>query len=73
MTKFIYSFGIILFGLSLGYVIQILVSRSWIRLPIPIDDLRKLLQRFALLFVNPVAIVGAPRDPAVARRVASLP
>lgn len=59
MTKFIYSFGIILFGLSLGYVIQILVSRSWIRLPIPIDDLRKLLQRFALLFVNPVAIVGA--------------
>jgi predicted permease len=59
MTKFIYSFGIILFGLSLGYMIQILVGRNWISLSIPIDGLRKLLQRIALLFVNPVAIVGA--------------
>lgn len=59
MSKFIYSFGIILFGLSLGYIIQILVSRAWLRLPIHIDDLRKLLQRIALLFLNPVAIVGA--------------
>jgi predicted permease len=59
MSKFVYSFGIIVTGLSLGYVIQILVGRGMIRLPIPIDRLRKLLQRIALLFVNPVAIVGA--------------
>jgi len=59
MSKFLYSFGIILFGLLLGYMIQILVGRQWIRLPIPLDRLRKLLQRIALLFVNPVAIVGA--------------
>ncbi len=59
MSKFIYSFGIILFGLSLGYIIQILVRREWIKLPIHINDLRKLLQRIALLFLNPVAIVGA--------------
>ena len=59
MSKFIYSFGIILFGLSLGYIIQILVRRKLIKLPIHIDGLRKLLQRIALLFVNPVAIVGA--------------
>jgi len=59
MSKFIYSFGIILTGLALGYVIQMLVGRGMIRLPIPIDRLRKLLQRIALLFVNPVAIVGA--------------
>ena len=59
MSKFAYSFGIIVTGLSLGYVIQILVGRGMIRLPIPIDRLRRLLQRIALLFVNPVAIVGA--------------
>ena len=59
MSKFVYSFGIILFGLSLGYIIQILVRRERIKLPIHIDDLRKLLQRIALLFLNPVAIIGA--------------
>ena len=59
MSKFIYSFGIIIFGLALGYLVQTLVNRSLIKLPIPIDDLRKRLQKLALLFLNPVAIVGA--------------
>ncbi len=59
MAKFAYSFGIIIFGLALGYVLQILVNRKLVTLPIPIDDLRKLLQKVALLFLNPVAIVGA--------------
>ena len=59
MSKFIYSFGIILSGLSLGYLIQILVGRDRIKLPIDIDALRIILQRIALLFVNPIAIVGA--------------
>jgi hypothetical protein len=34
-------------------MIQILVRRELIKLPIHIDGLRKLLQRIALLFVNP--------------------
>ena len=59
MAKFAYSFGIIIFGLALGYILQILVDRKLIKLPIPIDELRKLLQKVALLFLNPVAIVGA--------------
>jgi predicted permease len=59
MSKFIYSFGIILFGLSLGYMIQILVKSNRIKLPIDIDALRILLQRIALLLINPIAIVGA--------------
>ena len=58
-TRFFYSFGIIIFGLALGYIFQTLVNRKLIKLPIPIDDLRKLLQKVALLFLNPVAIVGA--------------
>jgi predicted permease len=59
MSKFIYSFAIILFGLSLGYLIQILARRGWIKLPIDIDALRIWLQRIALLLINPVAVVGA--------------
>ncbi len=59
MSKLIFSFAIILFGLSLGYGIQLLVGRNVISLPIAPDRLRKLLQQIALLFLNPVAIVGA--------------
>jgi predicted permease len=59
MSKFIYSFGIIIFGLSLGYAVRLLVELSVIQLPIPIDRLRRSLLRGALLLVNPVAVVGA--------------
>jgi len=59
MSKFIYSFGIIFTGLLLGYVTQILVRHKPAAFGIANDDLRKLLQKGAFLFVNPVAIVGA--------------
>lgn len=59
MDKFIYSFSIIISGLALGYVIQVLANRQIIKLPLPMDRMRKSLQYTALLFINPVAIVGA--------------
>lgn len=59
MHKFIYSFSIIIFGLALGYVVQVLVNKKIIKLPLPMDRMRKSLQYIALLFLNPVAIVGA--------------
>ena len=59
ISKLLYSFAIILAGLLSGYALQALVVRGFIRLPLSIDALRKGLQRAALLFVNPVAIVGA--------------
>jgi predicted permease len=59
MAKFAYSFGIILFGLLSGYCVQILAQRGRLHLPMSIDELRKLLQKIALLFINPVAIIGA--------------
>jgi hypothetical protein len=58
-SMLLYSFGIILSGLLLGYAAQVLAVRGLIRLPVSTDTLRKGLQRTALLFVNPVAIVGA--------------
>ena len=59
ISRLLYSFAIILAGLFLGYALQALAVRGVIRLPLSIDALRKGLQRAALLFVNPVAIVGA--------------
>lgn len=59
ISKLIYSFSLILFGLLVGYAIQKLADRLINRLPISIEVLRKWLQRTALLFVNPVAILGA--------------
>lgn len=59
MFKFIYSFGLILFGLLMGYTAQILMESGRVAMPVTTEQLRKLLQRVALLFLNPVAIVGA--------------
>jgi len=59
LPKLLFSFSIIVFGILLGYAIQVLSARGLIRLPASLDALRKGLQRTALLFVNPVAIVGA--------------
>jgi hypothetical protein len=59
MSKFFYSLAIVFLGLLLGYVIQILVRRRRIELGISIGELRIILQKAALLIVNPVAIAGA--------------
>jgi hypothetical protein len=59
MNKLLYSFGIIFFGLALGVTIQVLHQNGRLQLPLSIVDLRKLLQKTALLGLHPVAIVGA--------------
>ena len=59
MNMLIYSFALILSGLLVGYVIQVLGDRWGDRFPVSTEVLRIGLQRAALLFVNPVAIMGA--------------
>jgi len=59
MGRFLFTFGLILFGLSFGYVIQRMAARQLIRLPLPIDQLRKTLLKSALLFLNPITVIGA--------------
>lgn len=59
MSKLILSLGIIVSGLTLGYAIQRLSRAGLIHLPISLDDLRKYLQKTALLFVLPVTVMGA--------------
>ena len=59
MFKFIFTFGLIVSGLSIGYGVQALIKREILHLPLPLDRLRRFLVKLALLFVNPIAIVGA--------------
>ena len=59
MTKLLHSLGIIFFGLTLGVAIQTLHRNGRLRLPLPIAEIRKLLQKVALLGLNPIAILGA--------------
>ena len=59
MSQFVYSFSIIVAGLLLGYGVRILVRRRRLELYISLADLRQILQKAALLIVNPVAILGA--------------
>jgi len=59
MSSFLFTFSLIIVGLSLGYLIQGLVTRNIIRLPISLDQLRKILLKTALLFINPITVVGA--------------
>ena len=54
----IFSLSIIFFGLIVGYIVQQLGYRRIIRLPISIENLRKLLQKIALLFFMPISTIG---------------
>lgn len=59
MSTFLVSFGIIAFGLSLGYGIQVASHKGFLRVRMGLDRVRKGLQRIALLGINPVTVVGA--------------
>ena len=59
MEKVIFSLGIIFWGLALGYIIQILVRKQIINLPLGIEPLQKALQKFAFLILDPIVYLGA--------------
>lgn len=59
MDKLIISLSFIVSGLTLGYTIQVLVRRSIISLPLPIDQLRKTLQKVGILFFMPISFMAA--------------
>jgi len=59
MTGLQFSIGIILCGLSLGYVLRLLVEAGIMRLPLEISTLRKGIQKITIWFLAPVPIIGA--------------
>ena len=59
MEKFVYTWGIILAGLMLGYSVQKLVERGMLRLPIGLNPLRTLLVKITFFVINPITLIGA--------------
>jgi predicted permease len=59
MDKLLFSLAIILSGLALGYVLQTLDRNRVVQLPLPIAQLRKMLQRIGLLFFMPISFMAA--------------
>jgi len=59
MSKFLFSFTIILGSLLAGYTLQQLSTRQILKLPLTLTDLRTFLQQGAMLWVVPITVVGA--------------
>ncbi len=59
MEKLFFSLGLILSGLAVGYVVQVVDRRRALTLPLPIVDLRKILQKIGLLFFMPISFLAA--------------
>jgi hypothetical protein len=59
MDKIIFSLTLIISGLLAGYFLRLLSEQSSINLPLPIADLRKLLQKTGLLFFLPISFMSA--------------
>jgi predicted permease len=57
MGKLIFSITLVVVGIGIGYGIQVMVSKK--RIALPIEKARRSLQKAALLFFNPIAILGA--------------
>jgi predicted permease len=74
VSKFLFSLGVIAFGLFLGYAVQVFVGRGILPLPMEMERLRKLILKSALVTLLPVTVIGAVwsiqiTDP----RIATLP
>lgn len=59
MHKILFSLFLIFFGLTFGYTIQIMVNAGKIKLPLPLDELRKGIQKTVLLSIVPTTVLGA--------------
>jgi hypothetical protein len=57
MGRLIFSISLVIFGIGAGYLVQ--MAHKEIPGPVPVDRWRRTLQKTALLFLNPVAILGA--------------
>jgi predicted permease len=59
MLALIFSLTLVISALALGYSLRRLCVAGRVHLPIEIADLRKIMQKFALLCFMPIALVGA--------------
>ncbi len=57
MGRLIFSISLVIFGIGAGYLVQVVIKKH--QASVPLDIWRRTLQKTALLFLNPVAILGA--------------
>ena len=57
MGRLLFSIALVIIGITLGYLIRLSVNTG--RIQLPVEGCRRALQKAALLFFNPVAILGA--------------
>ena len=53
------SLFIIFLGLAIGYLVQLLEKNGKIHLPFNLENIRKILQKIAILFLMPITFIGA--------------
>jgi predicted permease len=58
VKQLVTSFLIIFISLATGYLIQLLVNKSILSLPFPLEKIRKFLQKSAILFFVPITYIG---------------
>lgn len=58
LEKLFYSFGLIVIGLFVGQSIKLARGKGIIKETVPVDRYISLLQRFVLLGLNPIVIIG---------------
>jgi hypothetical protein len=59
MNNLLFSLALIISGLLLGCTLRLLPERGFITLPLPVVELRKLLQKAGLLFFMPISFITA--------------
>ena len=59
MVNLLFTLGVITAGLGFGYGLQRLAASGRIRLPLPLAELRRLLQKIGLLFFMTISFMGA--------------
>ncbi|HHW12736.1 MAG TPA: hypothetical protein GXX33_07020 [Firmicutes bacterium] len=59
MSRLLSSLGIVIGGLLTGYVFRLMIDHNLIKTSRPVGEIRKTLQKIALLGLNPIAFIGA--------------
>ncbi len=59
MEKLFFTLGLIITGLALGYIVKVMAAAGSLSLPVPVADLRKILQKTGLLFFMPLSFLSA--------------
>lgn len=59
MNRLLLSLGLVVLGLTIGYLIQMAIAAGRLRPKRSVPVIRKTMQRFALLVISPITVIGS--------------